>query len=90
MWRCGVDKNGPISGDTHTHPTIETEDSLKVSDTDHFDPDYSVEIEDDEEQQVVGNRQFSLEYMQRVVDFARPAIGFTIVQHASRRVTHPM
>ncbi|CAF4944517.1 unnamed protein product, partial [Rotaria socialis] len=70
--------------------TIETEDSLKASDVDHFDLDYPVEIEDDEGQQVVENRQFSLEYMQRVVDFTRPGIAFTTVQHAFRRVTHPM
>ncbi|CAF4845552.1 unnamed protein product [Rotaria socialis] len=70
--------------------TIETEDSLKASDVDHFDLDYPVEIEDDEGQQVVENRQFSLEYMQRVVDFIRPGIAFTTVQHAFRRVTHPM
>lgn len=56
--------------------TIESEDSLEVSDVDHFDPNYLVEIEDDEEQQVVENRQFSLEYMQRVVDFARPSVFF--------------
>jgi len=42
---------------------IEIEDSLEVSDVDHFDPDYLVEIEHDEEQQLVENRQFSLEYM---------------------------
>ncbi|CAM4774878.1 unnamed protein product [Rotaria magnacalcarata] len=28
--------------------------------------------------------------MQRVLDFARPGIAFTTVQHAFRRVTHPM
>ncbi|CAF1573101.1 unnamed protein product [Rotaria sp. Silwood1] len=28
--------------------------------------------------------------MQRVVDFARPGVAFTTVQHAFRRVTHPM
>lgn len=70
--------------------TIESEDSLEVSDVDHLDPDYLVEIEDDEEQVVVENHQFSLEYMQRVVDFARPGVAFTTVQHAFRRVTHPM
>jgi hypothetical protein len=70
--------------------TIETEDSLEVSDVDHFDPDYPIEIEDDEEQQAGENRRFSLEYMQRVVDFARPGIAFTTVQHVFRRVTHPM
>ncbi|CAF3780597.1 unnamed protein product [Rotaria sp. Silwood1] len=70
--------------------TIETEDSLEVSDVDHFDPDYPVEIEDDEEKQLVENRQFSLVYMQRVVDFARPGVAFITVQHAFRRVRDPM
>ncbi|CAF3657697.1 unnamed protein product [Rotaria socialis] len=70
--------------------TIETEDSLEISGVDHFDPDYPVEIADDGEQRVGENRQFSLEYMQRVVDFARSGIAFATVQHAFRRVTHPM
>ncbi len=59
--------------------TIESEDSLECSDVGDFDPDYRIEIEDDEEQQVVGNRQFSLEYMQKVVDFAHPGVAFTTV-----------
>ncbi len=54
---------------------IESEDTLEFLDIHDFDPDYSIEIEGDEE--VVGNRQFSLEYMQKVVDFARPGISFT-------------
>ena len=57
--------------------TIESEDSLEVSDVDHLDPNYLVEIEDDEEQLVVGNHQFSLKYMRRIVDFARPGVAFT-------------
>ncbi len=67
---------------------IESEDTLEFLDIHDFDPDYSIEIEGDEE--VVGNRQFSLEYMQKVVDFARPGISFTTLQHAYPRVTHPM
>ena len=59
--------------------TIEAEACLEVSDIDHFDLDYPIEIENDEEQQAVENRRFSLEYMQWVVDFARPGITFTTV-----------
>jgi Tc5 transposase DNA-binding domain len=69
---------------------IDSEDSLEVFNQNDYDLDYCVELEDDEEQKVTGNRQFSLKYMEKVVDFARPGTSFKAVQHAFPRVTHKM
>ncbi|CAF5092035.1 unnamed protein product, partial [Rotaria sp. Silwood1] len=33
---------------------------------------------------------FTLDYMRKVVDFARPGIAFTTVQHEFPRVKYPM
>jgi len=68
---------------------IETEDSLEHSDHIDPDPDYSIETTGEEEEQV-GHCDFTLEYMQKVVDFARPGIAFTTIQHEYPRVTHRM
>ncbi|CAF3901037.1 unnamed protein product [Rotaria sp. Silwood2] len=68
---------------------IETVDSLERPDYIDPDQDYSLEITSGEEEQV-GHRDFTLEYMQKVVDFARPGIVFTTIQHAYPRVTHRM
>ncbi len=70
--------------------TLESEDSLEIFDCNNSDPDYCTEIEDDEQQQATGNREFTLEYMQKVVDYARPDIPFTSIHHSFPRVTHPM
>jgi hypothetical protein len=57
--------------------TIKSEDSIEFSDKEDFDPDYRIELEDDEEQKLVGNRQFTLVHMQKVVDFADRNVSFT-------------
>ncbi len=58
---------------------IKSQDSLDLSDNENFVPDYDNENEDDQE--VLSNRQFTLEYIQKVVNFARPGISFATVQH---------
>jgi hypothetical protein len=70
--------------------TIEAYHTLEIPDGNYSDPNYDIEAEVDEEQQTTENRHFSLEYMQKVVDFARPGISFTSIHHNFPRVTHPM
>jgi hypothetical protein len=69
---------------------IESEDTLDTSDVENPDSDSDIETEDQEYEETRDNRQFSLEYMEKVVNFARPNISFTTVQHAYPRVTHRM
>ena len=70
--------------------TIEADHTLEIPDGNYSDLNYDIEAEDDEEQQTTENRHFSLEYMQKVVDFARPGISFTSIHHNFPRVTYPM
>ncbi|CAF3574084.1 unnamed protein product [Rotaria socialis] len=60
---------------------IESEDTLDLFDDENSDSDYDNETEDEENQKVLENHQFTLEYMEKVINFARSDISFTTVQH---------
>ncbi|CAF2740469.1 unnamed protein product [Rotaria sp. Silwood2] len=67
---------------------IETESSLECSDFDDADPDYSIETTDNQEEREVDGDAFSLDYMQKVVDFARRDVSFTTINHHFPRVKY--
>lgn len=67
---------------------IESDSSLELPDDDDTDTDFKLEEYEDEIS--FEHTSFSLEYMKKVVEFARPGIAFTTVQHAFPRVKYPM
>ena len=66
---------------------IETEESLEMADTESH---HSDEIQDFVDESIsdteYGTYTYSFEYVKKVVDYARPGISFTTIQHAFPRV----
>jgi hypothetical protein len=71
---------------TNDNYEIESDSTLEL--VDDIDTDFKPEEYDEE--MIFEHTSFTLEYMKKVVDFARPGIAFTTVQHAFPRVKYPM
>ncbi len=79
--------------DIFTSDSYEIEDDTNLELVDNIDinnTDIDFTLEDNSSDSGSEFTAFTLDYMRRIVDFARPGIAFTTVQHEFSRVKYPM